>query len=163
MREWMTVAALLVAGCTPVELRSRPVAQPEAAAVAGEPITLATGPCFGTCPVYRVTIRADGSGTFEGQRFTEVTGTRAFTADPATYRRFAALLARYRPQGERRIVMGSPDCPVAPTDMPSAQVRWGERDTLDFYYGCRTGNEALATALRDAPALLPIAGFIKAK
>ncbi len=133
-------------------------------AIEAETIGYATSPCFGACPVYAVTIRPDGSGTFEGKRFTAVTGTRAFTATPAAYRAFAAALAPYRPNGERLVQPGTPDCRNAPTDMPGIDVHWtelsGAHDHLAFYRGCRTGNEAMAAALARAPEALPIAALI---
>lgn len=168
MRGWMMAAALLIAGCTPVELRSPTQARPAPAAASGEAITLATGPCFGTCPVYRVTIRPDGTGTFEGHRFTAVTGTRAFRATPDAYRRFAAMLAPYRPASgtldyERdRALCGD----EIATDMPSADVIWhGDAERrLHFYYGCgMERNRTLRETLAAAPRTLPIAGFIGAK
>ena len=136
-------------------------------AIEQEAIRYETGPCFGTCPVYAVTVRPDGSGTFEGQRFTAVTGTRAFTLDPAAYRRFAALLAPYRPaSGDVRYAPGEPNCANAPTDMPSATVTWNSNtgaapQTLTYYYGCRGGQgQAIGDTLRTAPDLLPIADLI---
>ncbi|MGJ3625880.1 DUF6438 domain-containing protein [Sphingomonas sp. MMS24-JH45] len=124
----------------------------------------ATAPCYGTCPVYAVTVQPDGSGTFEGKRFTAVTGTRSFTMTPAAYRAFAAMLAPHEPNGERLVQPGTPDCRNAPTDMPSVEVRWtqlsGANDHLVFYRGCRTGNDAMAEARQRAPDLLPIADLI---
>jgi len=154
---------LIVAGCT--QAGARPDGAGGSAPGAGgsgsgEPITYATAACYGTCPVYRVTIRPDGSGTFEGAQHTAVTGTRPFAAGPDAYRRFAAMLAPHRPAGERLVQMGSPDCRAAPTDMPSTEVRWGTRDHLLFYAGCRMGNERLADALAAAPDVLPIAAFV---
>ena len=153
----MTAAAALgLAGCATTGGAPR--------AIEAESISYETSPCFGTCPVYVVTIQPDGRGTFEGKRFTAVTGTRDFTASPDAYRAFAAALAPYRPTGERLVHMGAQECPNAPTDMPSVDVRWSERsgasDHLGFYTGCRAGNEAMAEALRRAPDTLPIAGFV---
>ena len=162
MRVMMAMVLVLAAGCTPVELRSPAAGAP--VAIEGDSVSYATGPCYGTCPVYKVTVRADGTGTFEGGRFTAVSGSRAFRVTLADYRRFTAALEPYRPDGERRVEMGSPDCGPAPTDMPSVDVTWamasGGAGHLHFYYGCRVGNAAMAKALQDAPALLPIAGFI---
>ena len=161
MRKVMMAMTLVVtAGCSTAD-GGRPATGE--AAVTGAPIRYATSPCFGTCPVYVVTIRPDGSGTFDGGRFTEATGAHAFTADPTTYRRFAAALAPYRPRGERLVQPGAADCANAPTDMPGVDVRWGDAaagDHLSFYNGCRSGNEAMAEALRRAPDLLPIAALI---
>lgn len=153
----MRVAVILVAGA----LAGCATVGPAPATMADAPIRFETSPCFGACPVYAVTIRPDGSGTFEGRRFTAAEGTRAFAASPDAYRRFAAALAPHRPTGERLVQPGSPDCPDAPTDMPGVDVRWeGTADHLSFYGGCRRGNEALAEALRTAPAQLPIAPLI---
>lgn len=163
MREGMTMLAgmaalLLAGGCT---IATPPIASAPPP-IAAEEIRYATAPCFGSCPVYVVTVRPDGSGTFEGQRFTAATGTRTFQADPDGYRRFAAALAPYRPAGERLVQPGAPGCGNAPTDMPSTDVRWGGEAGahLSFYRGCRNGNEALADALQAAPETLPIAALI---
>jgi hypothetical protein len=134
-------------------------------AIERETITYETSPCFGTCPVYSVTIQPDGSGVFEGRRFTAVSGTRVFRASPAQYRAFAAKLQPYRPQqGERSIQPGQPGCDNAPTDMPSVEVRWtelsGGSQHLSFNYGCRMHDQKINEALRSAPNELPIAGFI---
>lgn len=134
-------------------------------AIERETITYETSPCFGTCPVYRVTIQPDGSGVFEGKRFTKVSGIRAFRASPAQYRAFAATLQPYRPQqGERLIQPGEPGCDNAPTDMPSVDVRWtelsGGSQHLSFYYGCAMSNQAMNAALRSAPDALLIGQFV---
>jgi hypothetical protein len=149
-------ATMLMAGCATIAGRPQ--------AIEAETIAYETSPCFGACPVYAVTVQPDGSGTFEGKRFTAVTGTRSFTITPAAYRAFAAALAAYEPNGERLVQPGTPDCRNAPTDMPSVEVRWtrlsGENNHLVFYRGCRVGNEAMAQALQQAPDLLPIAEMI---
>jgi hypothetical protein len=160
----MMVVMLAASGCARV---GKEPAAGVPVAIEGDSIRYATGPCYGTCPVYKVTIRPDGTGTFEGERFTAVTGTREFRMSPDAYRRFAASLEPYRPDGERIVEMGSPDCGPAPTDMPSVDVGWtqasGGSGHLRFYYGCRTKNAEMAKALRDAPALLPIAALIGTK
>lgn len=154
----LTGATMLLAGCATTTDAGRPVA------IESEAITYETAPCFGTCPVYAVTVRPDGSGVFDGRRHTAVSGTRAFTASPAAYRAFAATLAPYRPVGERLVQPGTPECRNSPTDMPSVDVRWNEisgaSHHLSFYRGCGQGNEAMAAALAAAPDLLPIADYI---
>lgn len=127
-------------------------------------ISFETGPCFGACPVYRVTVNSDGSGTFEGRRFTAVTGTRPFRATPAQYRAFAAHLAPLRPASGTVRYSGDA-CRSMATDLPSAEVTWrsprGEQ-ILYFYYGCDMArNRAIAERLTAAPALLPIGDFIR--
>ena len=157
-------AALALAACTPNGGGAASAGSD--AATAGETIRLETGRCFGACPVYSVTVRPDGTGTFVGQQFTAVTGSRDFTLTPAQYRAFAARLAPYRPtEGEQRYAPGSPLCPTYATDMSSIDVSWsggaGGTRNLYFYLGCVSEDRPDArTALRTAPDLLPIAAFI---
>lgn len=130
-----------------------------------ESVSYTRGPCYGVCPVYRVTVNADGSGLFEGVRFTAVTGRRRFTVTPAAWRAFTAKLAPFRPQGTLDINMeNTARCQLMATDHPSAIVTWtggGRNDRLGFYFGCRDeGNRAMAQALEEAPGLLPIAQMI---
>lgn len=160
-RVTMVLATIGLAGCAAVG--APPIGQP--VAIESETIRYETAPCFGTCPVYAVTIAPDGKGTFEGQRFTAVTGIREFQATPAAYRAFAAKLAPYRPrEPEALYQMGTPLCggPMV-SDMPSVDVVWSEasgaRHHLNLYYGC--GSQAMREALRSAPDALPIAAFIK--
>lgn len=136
--------------------------------VRGEMLRYTTSPCFGACPVYTVTVRPDGTGTFEGQRHTAVTGVRDFRVTPAQYEAFLARLAPYRPRsGTVRIAPGEPGCGQAATDLPSVEVQWdgkaGHR-ALSYYFGCdRERNQRMADALGSAPDLLPIASLIGAR
>nr|WP_294811546.1 DUF6438 domain-containing protein [uncultured Sphingomonas sp.] len=159
----LAVVALALAGCIPAA-RAPQGPMP----IEGDTITYETGPCFGRCPVYAVTVRPDGTGVFEGKRFTAVTGERSFTLSRAQYDAFAARVAPYRPaSGEVRYAHGEPNCVSAPTDMPSIDIRWtraiGDSQGLYFYLGCRRGNEAVAEALGGAVELLPIEALIGAR
>jgi hypothetical protein len=162
---WMIVsaAALALAGCVRGE---RPAGGP--IAIESDSITYETGPCFGRCPVYAVTVRPDGSGVFTGKRFTAVSGERAFRLSRTQYDAFAARLAPYRPaSGEVRYAPGEASCPNAPTDMPSVDVTWtraiGDSQAVHFYLGCRRGNEGVAEALGGAVELLPVQEMIGAR
>lgn len=143
-------------------------AGPSAPIVRGEMIRYATTPCGGGCPVYTVTVRPDGTGTFEGQRFTAVTGVRDVRISPRQYEAFLVRLAPYRPaSGSVRIAPGTPGCGQHATDMPSVEVQWDGRTghrALAYYFGCdRTRNAAMADALGSAPDLLPIGSLIGAR
>ena len=145
-------------------LSAMPLAPAMAAKEPVSSITYETGPCFGACPVYRVTVNANGSGLFEGQRFTATSGTQRFRLTRRQYRAFVASLAPVRPaRGDLRYE-GREMCPHMITDMPSASVVWHGRRTeqrLYYYFGCdRERNRALAERLRQAPALLPIGDYI---
>lgn len=130
-----------------------------------ETITYETGPCFGRCPVYRVRVGSDGSGRFEGIRFTAVIGARAFRTTPAQYRAFVARLAPDRPvQGDRRFEPGSPLCHEVATDQGSVRIVWRGRaeQSLSVYFGCDMDtNRAMFDRLASAPAVLPIGDFIR--
>lgn len=157
---WLAMAGVALAGC------AHHAPAPPAPPTAGETITLETGPCFGSCPVYRVTVRADGTGVFEGKRFTAATGEHPFTVTPTQYAALAARLAPYRPAGaERRLAPGEPGCEHAATDMPSMDVRWtradGTRQQLHYYFGCDLeGSRAMRDAVGNAASLLPLDALI---
>jgi len=153
-----TIATVLIAA---LGLPARATAAP---ATPLETIIFETGPCFGACPVYRLTVNSDGRGTFEGRRFTAATGTRAFRATPAQYRAFARQLQPLRP-ATGSIRYSGEACRNVATDLPSADVTWRSRRgtrNLYFYYGCdMQRNRAIGERLNAAPGLLPIGDFIR--
>lgn len=156
------------APATPARPAPPPTAEAPVPIVRGEMLRYTTSPCFGACPVYTVTVRPDGTGTFEGQRHTAVTGVRDFRVTPAQYEAFLARLAPYRPRsGTVRIAPGEPGCGQAATDLPSVEVQWDGRAghrALSYYFGCdRERNQRMADALGSAPDLLPIASLIGAR
>jgi hypothetical protein len=48
-------------------------------------ITLRRSACFGGCPIYKVTLREDGSVVYVGDRFVRVKGTQKSKIDPAEF------------------------------------------------------------------------------
>src|SRR4030081_2844013 len=48
-------------------------------------ITLERGPCFGTCPIYKVTIASDGAVAFEGRNFVKTKGTATGQIKPEDF------------------------------------------------------------------------------
>ena len=130
-----------------------------------ENIVFETGPCYGACPVYQVTVNSDGTGWFEGRRFTAVTGSRPFRATPAQYRAFARQLEPLRPASGAVRYSGD-GCRSMATDLPSTEVTWRSprgAQSLYFYHGCdMERNRAIAERLNAAPGLLPIGDFIRA-
>ena len=129
-------------------------------------ISYETGPCFGACPVYRLTVQRDGAAVFEGIRFTKVQGRREFRLSPARYRAFASRLAPLRPRTGDVRFDAPPRCERVATDLPSVTVRWqqgsGRAQSLYYYYGCdMEKNRSIAERLRRAPEALAIADLIK--
>jgi hypothetical protein len=127
-----------------------------------ETISYETSPCFGTCPVYKVTVSSNGRGVFEGRRFTAVAGTRAFRVTPVQFRSFRQRLAADRPVGE--VTLDGERCARQASDLPGVTVRWtgGVRSgVLRANYGCDPDRNArLFRALRAAPDALPIRALI---
>lgn len=57
-------------------------------------ITLRRGACFGTCPIYEVTLNADGTATWDGERFVDRLGQYKGEVDLNDYRRLAGFVQR---------------------------------------------------------------------
>jgi hypothetical protein len=159
---WLMGAALTLAGCTTTGQGSGPQT---AASTSPQirSVTYATTPCHGFCPVFSVTIGADGAGVFNGTRNTAVVGERRFTATPQQVADFFRRLQPYLPVGE--LLLAGPDsCKTYASDLPSADVTWtggNGAGHLLYDFGCdRDAHRALAEALRGAPEALPIAELI---
>ena len=161
----MAIIRLVVAGTVFAAMAPAPAQEPPRGIEAAGSITMERGPCMGTCPVYRFKVTADGTGLFEGQRFTAVQGKHSFSVTPEAWAAFQTALAPYRPQGMREVVPGHPHCRQVVTDHPSVSVVWKDEDGTDrlsFNFGCRDPeNQAMARALADAPDLLPVAEMIE--
>ena len=103
-------------------------------------ITLERTACFGTCPMYKVTVNSDGTVTFNGQRFTKTTGVAKGKISREEFRQLVAEFEKinyfslpdsYTP--------GTPVCPQRITDMPSANTSInlkGKAKGVMHYYGC---------------------------
>jgi hypothetical protein len=57
-------------------------------------ITLRRGACFGTCPIYEVTLRADGAATWDGERFVDRLGHHEGEVDVFDFGRLARFVER---------------------------------------------------------------------
>lgn len=119
---------------------------PNASATAGS-VSLERGPCFGTCPVYKVTIDRSGEVRFEGRRFVADSGVSTATVPAA---RVDSLLAELEAAGyfgfADRYGLGEPACERYATDLPTVitEVQLGDRSKrVEHDRGCA-----------DAPAVL---------
>ncbi|MBB3764006.1 DUF6438 domain-containing protein [Sphingomicrobium lutaoense] len=148
------IGPILLAGCATIP----------SAPKAPDVITYATEPCFGRCPVYRLTVSSDGVAVFEGKANTLVTGRRTFVVKEEEYQAFKAMLEPHRPVGERIIRPGSEECRNAATDHPGVDIRWATEDRSDHlsaYYGCDMDlNRDMYEALMRAPYELPMTIYI---
>jgi hypothetical protein len=110
-------------------------------------ITLERTACYGTCPIYTITISADGSVVFEGRRFVKRVGMAKSIISKEQVRELLAafekinyfdLRDRYEEPGD--------GCKQWATDHPSAvtSIRTnGKSKSVRHYHGCR-GVEVLA-------------------
>jgi len=105
-----------------------------------ERFTLARGACYGTCPVYRVTIFQDGRVEYMGEHFVKVEGMRTKKLGPQAMRRLKAevegiaymrLLDRYDSR--------EAGCASVSTDASSVStsvIADGKAKSVDHYLGC---------------------------
>lgn len=109
-------------------------------------ITVERTACYGTCPVYKVTLRSDGTVSYEGKEFVKAKGRRSGRISPVDFQQLARqvqhigffdmkdeYVSKQNPNGSRSRV----------TDLPTTltTVQQGKnRKTVKDYYG---GPEAL--------------------
>lgn len=103
-------------------------------------ITLERTPCFGFCPMYKVSITADGSVTFEGRDHVKMKGTHTGKIPVEAVRRlvegfekinYFSLKDRYR--------MPEDGCDGMVMDAPGAITSLrinGRQKTVNHNYGC---------------------------
>lgn len=70
----------------PMEICPTPARCDALAVPAGAEISLRRTECYGSCPVYTVTVRADGTVTWNGEENVLIKGTATATVDPAQVR-----------------------------------------------------------------------------
>jgi hypothetical protein len=91
-------------------------------------ITLERTACFGTCPMYKITLRRDGTATYIGRRFVDRVGT--YKGNVYGFERLAQFVES---QGFFKL---NNEYTVAVTDLPStitSAVRQGQRKTIVDY------------------------------
>ena len=110
-------------------------------AAAAPVITLERGACFGTCPVYKLAIFADGRVEYEGKEFVKRKGKAQARITKAALQ---SLVREFEKINYTRLdneyVSEGPNCPEWWTDSPSAvtSLDWkGKKKTIRHYHGCR--------------------------
>lgn len=150
-------AAFALAGCGGAGMTydgpgARPASTPRAVP-ADTLISLERTECFGTCPVYKVTISADGTVTFDGKRLVEKTGV---AEGRISREEVGELIAGFEAANyfslKDAYTPDSGHCPEVATDHPSANTSirvGGKFKSVQHYHGC-TG---LKEELKDLTAL----------
>jgi len=104
-------------------------------------LTMSRSGCFGTCPVYSVTIDADGSVTFGGRKFTAASSERK-TIPPDAVKELVIAVKRIGFFALDDYVPGA-TCPEQWTDYPTVSVAVrmkGKSRVLRHDHGCRGFN-----------------------
>jgi len=137
-------AALAALACAP-----RPPVQTPAS-LEDVLITLERGSCFGTCPVYRLTVDGAGKVRFEGTAHVTVVGLDSAVISQSEVQR---LLVEFDRAGFAQLAdqytAGQPSCPSYAPDSPTAitsLTQSGTTKRIEHDYGCADVPRAL-TAL----------------
>lgn len=117
-------------------------------------ITFQRTVCFGTCPIYKLTVYGDGRVEYEGEQFVAVEGAQTATI---TIDQVKALVTAF----EQADYFNLPDNYTAPvTDLPTAitSVTFnGQTKTIENYGGCFgdfAGTDKAPQALCDFEVLI---------
>lgn len=111
-------------------------------------ISLERTPCFGTCPVYTISVSPSGQVTFEGRAHVRLLGTATGQIPP---RRVDSLLVELEKAGyfrfASRYAASDPACGRYVTDLPAAittvSLR-GRTKRIEHDHGCGAAPGALA-------------------
>ena len=122
------------------------------------------GPCYGTCPVYRVAVEADGTTRYIGERHTAVEGERTQAGNATVFRSLQERLAAMQP--DMGTTQQTLDCEPRATDLPHYTVTWlnqdGEQAVLEHDTGCHSENGRERTeTLRSLNAELGIENWVQ--
>ena len=162
-------AVLLCSGCEPPPASPPDIAvdagpAPARGALVRDPVSISyeSHGCYGPCPIYRVTIRSDGSADYVGRDHVRVSGERRLRLTPDSFRRFAAYLAPIKPP-RGSIPSAGVACNV--NDGPTWSVQGlgadGARPGLCVGSHDQLPDPNLAyERIRKAPDLLPIEGLV---
>ena len=102
-------------------------------------IVLERGPCFGTCPIYRLSLTRAGGVRFHSRNPGDTARVETGTIAPEAFRALAAEAERIGFDRYPATIMGSAYCGQMATDMPTATVslfRRGREKRVEDYHGC---------------------------
>jgi hypothetical protein len=159
-------AAAALAGCARPSspgAAATPAAEGASVGSGADYVALERGPCFGTCPVYRVTVTRAGAVTFEGRRFVADSGTSHDSIPAAEaedlFRRVAAgwsaLADRY--------AKGEPGCGRFATDLPTVVSEvslGGSVKRVEHDHGCQEAPDALDRLEQDIDSVAGVGKWV---
>lgn len=109
-------------------------------------IGMRRGPCYGRCPIYRVTVDSDGRVEFVGDRFVAAPGVQQKQIDVAGVAALG-MKARQLFATVGDVTPGTKACGTYTTDMPQISLEFdegGRIHTIAHYTGCANVPAALA-------------------
>ena len=117
------------------------------------------GPCFGTCPVYAVTVSSDGRVQWRGREFVRTIGESSWQVPARTVRKIESALRRCRFLRLKNMYSR-----VMITCMPSCKIEVefadGSFKVVDHYYGDFSAPRRLSRLERRIDKLLETNGHI---
>ncbi|MDB6147540.1 MAG: hypothetical protein JWO45_1204 [Spartobacteria bacterium] len=111
-------------------------------------ITLERTACYGTCPVYKVTLQSDGTVTYDGKEFVKEVGKRSGKISKEQFQQLVAQIQKtdfFNLEDEYRTRKNADGSVTAVTDLPTCitTVKSGARSKIvKNYFG---GPESLKT------------------
>lgn len=103
-------------------------------------ITYSRTGCFGTCPVYKLTISADGTVQYEGEKYVKVKGKAITKLSPQQLQQLMAAIDTTQYFSLRDSYQTEADgCPITATDCPTVRTSVtvnGQVKSITHYLGC---------------------------
>jgi len=128
----------LISGCAP--RGETPTTSPAENVFSDLLITLERTACFGTCPIYKLTISGDGTVIYEGQDFVQVKGEQTASLSPAQIQDL--ITAFEQAQFFTLTDYINKDRTDSPSVITSMTLN-GKTKTVNHYYGDDSAPQAL--------------------
>lgn len=148
IRPPIIAVVLGLAACAPRTSAAPGAEETSAAASAGQVISLERTPCFGSCPVYTISVSPSGIVTYTGKAHVRQLGT---ASGQIPKQRVDALLVELERAGyfdfAGRYTVSEPVCGRYVTDLPSAissATLGGRTKRIEHDHGCGGAPAALA-------------------
>jgi hypothetical protein len=130
-------------------------------------VSLERKPCFGTCPVYVVTIASDGAMVFEGRKYVDSMGTKNTKLDAARVKAIHALIADHQFFAlDDKYAYGEANCRTYASDAPVVITTVTTKDKVkrvEHDGGCADTPPRLRDLEQRIDSLADVARFIRGK
>jgi hypothetical protein len=154
---------LLLSACpgqTPRENTTPPSNNGDTTQAGPSPViaTLEREPCFGFCPVYKLSIHADGKVEYEGTRFVKVKGHQEGMLDAEALQKLHAAFAK-----ADYFSLEDEYTDMQVTDLPYVNSSYTQNDktkTVRHYYGDKSAPEVLRWLEEEIDRLVQIKQWI---